>query len=903
MRGVSLSSIDKLIKVSQLDPTTVRSAANKLRVATDVELDLPSVWNSAPCLQHERWQDEHGNIIEGKPKPTCTQCGQIPRKHQRVGASWLFLARKGVLADSVGTGKLQPLHEPVLTPEGWRPIGEIELGDHVIGQDGKPTLVTGVFPQGEKEIVRVHFNDGSWTDVGREHLWNVRADSSSGWKTVTTQQIMDGDTIENFNPDNGRTYQWSAALHRKTGKRRLKIPMCEPVEYPEKVLPIDPYFLGIWLGEGSKQTTTLNSLDALEIAEFTGMELRGTPDKPGATEGKVSPEIVVQLKALGLFGLRSWEKFIPEVYLRGSIEQRLALLQGLMDSDGYGWDAGTEYSTTSPDLAAGVQELAESLGGVARAKTRKSSYRKADGELQMCRDSWRINVKLPAGVMPFRLSRKLEMYGAPTKYIPNRIMDRIEVLPDKQEAVCIKVDNEDGLYLTRSHIVTHNSSTLAMNIGLMHDAGELKRRRVLVITRAPAVVPLMMKLRQVLPGLNITCSVGTKKQRKRTYATRWDVLVIGQQMVLSDKDYLLQFDYAAVIADDVDAIRNRGTATSQAWRELTTGVPRVIVSTATPMQKRLPEMYGVVEQLGGREIFGSEYAFKQRYLNMIPQTIMVKGGVKRRINKVGAVKNLDELRGLLGPMILRRTASDIDDITMPDLVANDVWFDLSTRQRAKYTELQQGILRVINEEKTEIKHAEAMTRFLYGAQICSGLASVGEPDGAGASVKLDWVEEQLTGDFMEDKVIVFVQWKKNLAALSARLHKLGIGHEIIWGNVSDPTARYKSQRNFWDDPNCRVLLGTTAIEQSLDLQVARHLINVDMILNQARMTQLAGRITRDGSAHRTVYVHNLLTADTQEERYLPLLQREAAVSDSIFGTQNELFAPLSARELLGLITP
>jgi SNF2 family DNA or RNA helicase len=97
------------------------------------------------------------------------------------------------------------------------------------------------------------------------------------------------------------------------------------------------------------------------------------------------------------------------------------------------------------------------------------------------------------------------------------------------------------------------------------------------------------------------------------------------------------------------------------------------------------------------------------------------------------------------------------------------------------------------------------------------------------------------------------------------------------------------------------LLGTTSIEQSLNLQISNHLVNVDMIMNPSRMEQLAGRIRRDGSTHHSVYVHNLLTIGTQEERYLPALEREQALIDHIWDSKSELFDSLSPLELLRMI--
>jgi SNF2 family DNA or RNA helicase len=148
---------------------------------------------------------------------------------------------------------------------------------------------------------------------------------------------------------------------------------------------------------------------------------------------------------------------------------------------------------------------------------------------------------------------------------------------------------------------------------------------------------------------------------------------------------------------------------------------------------------------------------------------------------------------------------------------------------------------------------------------------------------------------------VFCQFTNTVAALSARLTRARVGHDIIWGRNSDKSARKRAQDRFWDDPACRVLIGTSAMEQSLNLQVARHLINVDQLMNPARMQQLAGRIRRDGSRFASVYVHNLFTRGTQEEGYLDLLEREQALADHVWGESNQLYEALPPLALLQLI--
>jgi DNA repair protein RAD16 len=192
-----------------------------------------------------------------------------------------------------------------------------------------------------------------------------------------------------------------------------------------------------------------------------------------------------------------------------------------------------------------------------------------------------------------------------------------------------------------------------------------------------------------------------------------------------------------------------------------------------------------------------------------------------------------------------------------------------------------------------------MARFMRGAQICSGLATL--DDGQDDSAKLDWVMDKLTGDLSDEKVVVFVYFTPNLKALSERLTRERIGHVAIWGGEPSAAVRAERLRRFQSDPACKVLIGTTSIEQSLNLQVARHMILVDTILNPARMEQLAGRVRRVGSAYETVYIHHLMLTGTQETRYPGLLEREQALIDFTWQEDSELFPSLTARQLAELV--
>ncbi len=469
------------------------------------------------------------------------------------------------------------------------------------------------------------------------------------------------------------------------------------------------------------------------------------------------------------------------------------------------------------------------------------------------------------------------------------------------------------LYLIRRGLIadTVGSGKTAIAAGLLALLGQyggLETSRALIVVRSGS--PLMQwqhELQRLVPSLNVTVSVGSRQERVKRYLSPWSVMLIGYHMFQRDLANLLHFPINTLIVDDVDPLRHRESKTAYCIKRVARECDRVAILSGTPLQKKLHELHSVLEPIGGREIFGSEKLFRRRYVK--EEKITIPAGrspngqpLTRDVWKVVGYQHIDEFSELVRPLALRRTAADITDVTLPAVVPQDIYLEMHPQQRDRYRELKAGVLRIIKAEGQKVRRPKAIALFSYGAMICSGLAALGEPDRPNSSIKLDWLEDKLVdGDLSDEKVVVFINHKNNIRAMKERLDRAGVGHVIIWGEERDPAVRFAAQERFWQNPQCRVLMGTTAIEQSLNLQIARHLINVDTILNAARMTQLSGRIRRDGSKYSTVYVHNLLTSGTQEEAYVPLLEREQALQDAVWNEQSELFQALSPLALLTLI--
>lgn len=344
-------------------------------------------------------------------------------------------------------GKAQPIDEPVLTPTGWRRIGDLGIGDEVIAGDGRATRVTGVFPQGLQPIVRVTFDDGATTRCTPDHLWRVWSPSArfrtyepnfERWTVMPLSRIQE---------------RWGA---RPLPPARCAIPVVRPVEHKPEVVPLDPYALGLLLGDGhfqddgavtfsSMDQDLLDALGKVAVVRRKGRRRSGCDYTVKGLSGVI--------RSLGLTGTRSHTKFIPEPYLYNTAAVRLALLQGLLDTDGSA-GAGVEYTSTSERLADGVVALVRSLGGKARKVRRVTRYT-YKGEMKDGRPSFRVRIRLH-GLPLFRLARKTKRIQR-RRWRPERLLYSIEDAGEA-EAVCIAVEAADGTYVTNDHIVTHNTT-------------------------------------------------------------------------------------------------------------------------------------------------------------------------------------------------------------------------------------------------------------------------------------------------------------------------------------------------------------------------------------------------------------------------------------------------------------
>lgn len=443
---------------------------------------------------------------------------------------------------------------------------------------------------------------------------------------------------------------------------------------------------------------------------------------------------------------------------------------------------------------------------------------------------------------------------------------------------------------------------------LLKERGELTDR-MLIVCQSAAALQWFEEAGRWIPRVPVEVMYSglTRGERRARYTQgNWDIIIIGYQMMLQDEDILADFGFSAIIVDDVDPLLNHDTRTHKTIERLSRSTKYGVVINATSIQTRLEQIHAATYIVGGRDVFGTRDAFDYRYVERQSQQVLgSRGRVSTQRVAVG-YKRGKELREKLNDLVLRRTYDDVKDVRVPEIAPpQHVWLDLHPAQRQKYDELQKGVLKIIKAGQAgqTIKKTTALTAVGYGQQICAGLPALGEADGPEASVKLDWLMEKLRGEWSDRKVVCFIKNTGLVQAFSDRLDAENIGWARIWGKDANAKNRKAEQDRFWRDPDCRVFMGTASIERSLNLQVANIVVNVDTHLNPARMLQILGRARRVGSKHSHVYVFNLFTRTTQEERYLDVLRKRQAVADFVFEDQNGLYESLSALELLQLIRP
>ncbi|TWP45440.1 DEAD/DEAH box helicase [Lentzea tibetensis] len=509
-----------------------------------------------------------------------------------------------LLQGEVGSGKAQPLDAKVLTPTGFKLMGDVQVGDEIIAADGDVTVVTGVFPQGERDVYRMVLSDGRSVECDLEHLWavntTVRRNRGNPLKVLSTREIRDD-------------------LVTANGASKWHLPV---VAAPEldcvAEQAIDPYLLGLLLGDGSLlngrvvfTTADPELLVAAMAALPKGTHLAKSAHRPhdwyvnGCRRG--TNPLLAALRQLGAYGHQAEDKYVPERYLVAPVKDRLALLQGLLDTDGtINSKCGSDVSflSASPALADNIAWLAESLGGTGRVRP----VTKAGNTYHQ------VSLRLPNQFPPFRLKRKADLVRERTKYEkPVRAIRAVEFV-GRKPVQCISIAHKDQLYVTDHFVVTHNTMVALRAMLQVVDSG---RQSAMLAPTEVLAAQHARSLREMLGDLAMAGELGAAEQSTRVTlltgsmntAQRKQALldivtgeagiVVGTHAIIQDK---VEFHALGLVVVDEQhrfGVEQRDALRARAGKEN----PHVLVMTATPIPRTVAmTVYGDLEVSALREL-------------------------------------------------------------------------------------------------------------------------------------------------------------------------------------------------------------------------------------------------------------------------------------------------------------
>ena len=355
-----------------------------------------------------------------------------------------------VVAKARRKGYEQPYSEPVLTPNGYVPMGSLKVGDLVMNPNGIPVRIGDIVEQGTTEIYEVEFQDGRKVRCGANHLW---ATCRNGKKFYIIRTV---------------DYMKRKLKQGSPGKEHYpyKIPELNPLKFDERPITVDPYVLGVLLGDGCicGDQVKFSTADQFIVEELQ----KRLPDyliehKEGYTyviKSKIKGinELNRQLKELQV-KVKSYDKFIPEDYKFSSIENRFELVRGLMDTDGSITNGACNFVSTSEKLIDDLTFILRSLG--IRCKKSKEILGKqnvdfGNGNYSDTRSHWELIITTEEDI--FKLPRKLEKVRKNRNYNYKGIgIKSIRKTGEFEQQRCLCIDNENHLYITKDFIPTHNS--------------------------------------------------------------------------------------------------------------------------------------------------------------------------------------------------------------------------------------------------------------------------------------------------------------------------------------------------------------------------------------------------------------------------------------------------------------
>jgi len=753
---------------------------------------------------------------------------------------------RGLIGDQMGLGKAQPWYSKVLTPSGWREIISLKPNDEIFGIDGQIHQVTGIYPQGLKDIYKVTFSDRTSAECCIDHLWQIqtpydRYKNKSG-------RVLDLKTIMND------------PFMLSRGNAKYFIPITKAINFPQINLPLAPYLLGALLGDGTlygKTQFTNADVDVVQKVEtllpknvtlkkFAKFEYRISTN----SNDKWSTNPVKQIvQTLGL-SVRSEYKFIPDLYKFSSIPQRIELLRGLMDTDGYTSTKSkvTQFCTVSERLADDVMYLVQTLGGIAYKSKKRTHYKhkgiKKEGKL-----AYNITIRLPNNINPFYCMRKHHAYVPNSKYLPARSIKHIEKV-GQEFAFCISTNAPNQLYITDNCIVTHNTVQALAWLQLNKN-----KRPVIIVVPASVKMNWLKEIRAWMSDVSVEVLQG-----KSPYSFKADIIIINYDILNGWLNTLIELQPKVIIADEIQYVKNSKAKRTKALRKLSRFTKNFIALSGTPIVNRPVEFYNAIQMINP-ELFPNWQNYVRRYCAARNNGFGLD---------VSGASNTDELHEILTDSIMiRRTKQEV--LTdLPDKIHSFFPLEMHPEMVIEYEEAEDNFIEWVQRKKGKaaadrVAGAEALTEI----EILKQIAVTAKLPAA-----IDWIKDFLdTGE----KLVVFATHRFVIDRLMKDFGRIAVK---IDGSVSGG-ERQVAVEKFQNEPETRLFVGNIkAAGVGITLTAASNVAFLELPWEPGSLSQAEDRCHRIGQKD-TVNVYYLLAEYTIEEKIAQLLDSKRKVLDSV----------------------
>jgi SNF2-related domain/LAGLIDADG-like domain len=801
-------------------------------------------------------------LAELAPKPNLPNLWA----HQKICFLLVEELHRFMLHIDMGGGKALPVDELVLTPRGWRKIGTLTIGESVYGANGRSTKITGVFPQGRKEIFQATFSDGATVRCCGDHLWAINTPTR-----IWAKKPYQVKPLKDF----------MGKLRDSNNWRQCFVPMAKPIEFVPSTgkTNLSAYVLGAWIGDGCRLTTSITSMDE-EIISRVLEELppnysvrKASSDDNRAANytfrcGKGEHVLKQELIKLGLWERYSYERFIPTDYIFGSINDRISLIQGLMDTDGYvGPDGKCYFDSSSVQLARDFAHVIRSLGGSATVSNHKENSGKGHTN---------VYFRLPAWIPPCFIARKHQRWANGTRRAPTRAFESVKSL-GIEECVCISVEAPDGLFIANDFIVTHNTLISLSILNYRKQKGE-KPKAVVFVPYVTAVETWIEETAKHTPELTCVPLVGStaenldallnkegdlfvicyqsavamlaepiKAQKKKT-KKKWTINPATVRQVFKGFDML--------VLDEVHRCKEVSSLTYRMCRTISEQTEYTIGLTGTPFGKDLQDLWPQFNLIDFGATLGPSLGFyRDVFFN---KKVNYWGGYEYKFKKP----------------LFKKLQHIIKNVSIRYSV--DEFYDMPPKEYAiKKLSPHEGIKAYADKAIEELKqglngdYQMVESQYLRLRQLASGFMTLKGEDSERVQVKfdenpkLDLLQELVEGLPEDTKFLCFHHFIFTNQLISERLTKLGIKHARIWGGQKDPLGEL---RRFKQDKNCRgLVLNWRSGSSSLNLQNASYLFVVEQPDSSIDRTQGERRAWRPGQEKRVV-IYDFLMKGTMDER-------------------------------------